>query len=320
MTDLMRDLGPLALGSRLKRLSDRMMKDVSRVYSANGVDFEPRWFPVYYLLIRSGNSVSVGELSRQTGFTHPAIVQILKDMSRKGIVNSCEGVEDRRQRFVSLSDRGKRMAPALERIWDDIRTAAADIAQASGVDLLAVISRMERALEERGVHERVTDLSKQRHLREVKIHDYRPAFRDLFRALNEEWLNKYFKLEPHDIEVLNDPDTFIIQPGGTILFAELDGEIVGTCALAPTAEPGVLELAKMAVTERAQGKQIGKKLGLAIIEQARKRDARALILESNSKLETAINLYLKLGFKHTPRPAPSDYERSDVYMRLDFLG
>lgn len=317
MHDLVKDLGPLALGSRLKRLSDRLMKDVGKIYETHQLDFEPRWFPVYYLLAKSGEPVSVGDIARQTGFTHPAIVQILKDMGRKGVINSDEGHDDRRQRFITLSDKGKRMVPALESIWDDVRAAAADLAQHSGVDLLAVVSRMERAIDERGVHERVRDARKQRQLRDVKIHEYRPAFKTLFRTLNEEWLTKFFKIEPHDVEMLNDPEGYILERGGAILFAELDGEIVGTCALIPLQESGVFELAKMAVTERAQGKQIGKKLGLAALDCARKLGAQAVILESSSTLETALNLYVRLGFRHAPRPHPSEYERSDVYMRIE---
>lgn len=317
MNDLIRDLGALALGSRLKRLSDRMMKDVGRVYEEHGLEFEPRWFPIYYQLVKTGSHVSVGELARISGFSHPAIVQILKDMTRKGVINSDEGADDRRQRFISLSDKGKRMAPELERIWEDVRTAAGDVAQTSGVDLLAVISRMERSLDERGVYDRVKEIRKQRLLREIKIHDYRPTFKDLFRTLNEEWLTKYFKIEPHDLEMLRDPEGFIIRPGGAIIFAEFEGEIVGTCALIPLAEKDEYELAKMAVTERAQGKQIGKKLALAAIDRAKKLGASALILESSSTLETALNLYERVGFRHAPRPAPSEYERSDVYMRME---
>ena len=42
----MRDLGGLALGSRLKRLSDRLYRGVARIYRELDVEMEPRWFPV----------------------------------------------------------------------------------------------------------------------------------------------------------------------------------------------------------------------------------------------------------------------------------
>ena len=48
MKNLIDELGELALGSRLKRLSDRVMKDGKALYARNNIDFEPTCFPVFY--------------------------------------------------------------------------------------------------------------------------------------------------------------------------------------------------------------------------------------------------------------------------------
>ena len=45
--DIIAELGELAFASRLKRLSDRLMRDVSRIYQQMDVDFEARWFSVH---------------------------------------------------------------------------------------------------------------------------------------------------------------------------------------------------------------------------------------------------------------------------------
>ncbi|MFC0184416.1 hypothetical protein ACFFJX_18555 [Pseudarcicella hirudinis] len=45
--DLISELGPLAFGSRLKRLSDMVMKGGQEVYRHYGVDFEPKWFTLF---------------------------------------------------------------------------------------------------------------------------------------------------------------------------------------------------------------------------------------------------------------------------------
>ena len=57
------------------------------------------------------------------------------------------------------------------------------------------------------------------------------------------------------------------------------------------------ELAKMGVKEIARGKQIGKKLGLAVINKARKLGGKKIVLESNKKLTPALTLYERLGFR-----------------------
>ncbi|RYY25293.1 MAG: MarR family transcriptional regulator, partial [Chitinophagaceae bacterium] len=48
----------------------------------------------------------------------------------------------------------------------------------------------------------------------------------------------------------------------------------------------------------------------------RELGARKVYLESNTKLEPAINLYYKLGFKKIAG-APSPYERCNIQMELE---
>lgn len=96
--------------------------------------------------------------------------------------------------------------------------------------------------------------------------------------------------------------------------AQWEGEIVGACALIKV-NRRVFELAKMAVSDRAQGKGIGYALGKACIDKAKELGIKKLELLSNTRLQPAISLYTKLGFKEVPLP-PTDYERADIKMEL----
>ena len=148
----------------------------------------------------------------------------------------------------------------------------------------------------------------------VEIFDYSSEYHDNFRQLNLEWIKKYFTVEESDQQSLDHPEEKILKPGGHIFMARYNGEIVGTCALLKM-EKRTYELAKMAVTERVRGKNIGWLLGRAIIKKARELGAESIFLESNTILEPAINLYFKLGFKKTVgRPSP--YERCNIQMEL----
>ena len=121
-------------------------------------------------------------------------------------------------------------------------------------------------------------------------------------------------MEEHDLEQLSNPEKYIIDKGGEILFAVYEEEVAGVCALIKTGECE-FELAKMAVAPQFQGKQIGYKLGHYAIETAKLLGAKRIWLESNRKLTPAIKLYIKLGFKEIPVTV-TPYVRADIRMEL----
>ncbi|MBP2617233.1 GNAT family N-acetyltransferase [Chryseobacterium jejuense] len=151
---------------------------------------------------------------------------------------------------------------------------------------------------------------------EVKIISYEPQYKEAFKALNEEWIKTFFVMESSDYKLLDHPEEEILDKGGYIAFALLNGEAVGTCALVKAHEdPLAFELSKMAVSPKAQGKKIGYLLGNTLVEKARELKAEKVFLETNSVLVPAIKLYEKLGFKHMPIINPG-YDRVDVQMEL----
>jgi len=153
---------------------------------------------------------------------------------------------------------------------------------------------------------------------EVKIVAYEPQYKEAFKALNEEWIKTFFVMEAGDYKLLDHPEEEILNKGGHIAFALLDGEVVGTCALVKTEDhPLTFELSKMAVSPKAQGKKLGYLLGNALVEKAKELNAGKVFLVTNSILVPAIKLYEKLGFIHTPI-GKAEYDRADVRMELIF--
>src|ERR1700689_2030565 len=133
----------------------------------------------------------------------------------------------------------------------------------------------------------------------VTIREFRSGDEVAFRTLNEEWIVRYFVLEPKDEASLANPQRTILDRGGRIFLAIRASQRVGCCALLALA-PGEFEVAKMAVTESSQGAGIGRRLLEKAITQARAAGARRLYLETNRKLAPAIRLYESLGFPHLP--------------------
>lgn len=149
----------------------------------------------------------------------------------------------------------------------------------------------------------------------MQIISYDPQYAKDFKDLNIEWLEKYFWVEPHDEEVLGKPGKYIIEPGGQIFLVKEGEHIVGTVALMKI-EDGIFELTKMAVTPVAQGKNIGQKLMVHTLDYAKQQGWKKLIIYSNRKLENAIHIYKKYGFREIPIEGNNPYARGDIKMEL----
>jgi putative acetyltransferase len=149
---------------------------------------------------------------------------------------------------------------------------------------------------------------------EIEIVSYQPEYRQAFERLNRNWIEKLFKIEARDEEILADPEGTILAKGGHIYFAKFGEEIVGCCAVVTNAE-GVFELVKMGVEEEYQGKQIGTKLVSACIDKARGAGGNTIVLETNSQLLPAIRIYEKLGFKKVEN-YQGHFARADYCMSL----
>ena len=315
--DLFRKLGSLAIASRLRRLTEWLYKDGFRIYQEQSLDFEPRWFPLFYLL-KESNEISVTRAAQALGFTHPAINQIAGEMSRRGFLQSTSDKKDKRKRLLRLTQKGRKALSSLEPVWRDFESAADDFLSEAGGDFLAIVGRLEDALKEKGMYERITQRIKKRQLLKVEIINYQPRFKKYFRSLNFEWLKEYFEVEEKDEILVSNPYEKIIKPGGFVLFARLDGKIVGTTALIRY-DKFTYELTKMAVKRSAQGQQVGRKLALSVIEKAKNSGARRIVLLTNPRLTAAYNLYRSLGFIELSgdQPWATPYRRGGIPMSLD---
>lgn len=306
--------GWITLGSTMKRATDRLYAAVDGIYRADGLAFQAAWYPVFQALRDPAAlaGLAVSEVAARIGQSHVAVSHVSKKLEAAGWVASAEG-EDRRRRVLTLTRRGRALAARLRDLWIALDMVLAERLGTAQCDLLGALAELESELDAGELADEVLSRARMSRTQSVQFESFAPQWADAFAALNFEWLEAHFEVEPHDREVLEDPDTHVIGPGGEILFALLHGEVVGTCALIQT-EPSVFELSKMAVTEPCQGLGLGRLLMHRALERFAALGAERLFLESHHSLKPAIALYESCGFRHTPRPAPSVYARADVYM------
>jgi len=141
-------LRELALGSRLKALSDQFYTAVDEVYRACGAGIESRWFPVMRYL-RDVGPTTVTDMALAIGQTHSAVSQLADRLVEAGMVVRRRDPHDGRRSVLALTDAGERALGALGPVWLAIRRGMAESLGPHGMTMLAAIDDCEQALRER---------------------------------------------------------------------------------------------------------------------------------------------------------------------------
>jgi DNA-binding MarR family transcriptional regulator len=83
--DVLAEFGPVFLGSRLKRLAERMQTDAAAIIRAAGLPIQPGQFPLLAALDRLG-PLSVGHAVEALGVSQPAVTRNLAGLVTLGLV------------------------------------------------------------------------------------------------------------------------------------------------------------------------------------------------------------------------------------------
>lgn len=156
--DVVKELGHLSLGTRLKRIGETLQAQTQAVLAAHGFEQPAAHFPLLAALDRLG-PLSVGDLSQAVGVSQPVITRSLRGLEDDGLVQSATSAEDRRVRRVGLSRKGRGLVKRAQgEAWPAIEAAVAQACAGLKGDLLAQLASLEAALAERPLHFRAQEL------------------------------------------------------------------------------------------------------------------------------------------------------------------
>ena len=151
--DLIAELGALALGSRMKRLSNELLKDVDNIYKYAGVDFQSQWFTTFTL--SSGKESPQLQRSRNLFLSRMLqLIKYAKHFLKKSLLKKRKIPKDERRRLVKLSGKGLKLAKELEPTWKAIQDAVSEVILESKFDILGAILKFEDSIVEKRVSER----------------------------------------------------------------------------------------------------------------------------------------------------------------------
>ena len=150
--NIINQAGTLAISTRLQRLSDQLRKDGLLIYKANGIDFEPKWFPVVYSLHRRP-VLSVVEIATEIGYSHPSTISLLKELEKQKLIRSGRDKTDERKRLLRLTDKGKALVTQMEPVWKIMTAAITELTDTTN-NLMQAIDEVETQMKRQSFFER----------------------------------------------------------------------------------------------------------------------------------------------------------------------
>ncbi len=154
--NVINESGILAISTRLQRLADQIRKEGFQVYKANGINFEPKWFPVIYTLHHKP-VLSVVELAAEIGYSHPSTITLLKELEKEKLIRSKKDKHDERKRLLMLSDKGKKLVEQMQPVWLIIINAITELIDTQN-NLMKAIEEVEQQMEDKSFFERAKAL------------------------------------------------------------------------------------------------------------------------------------------------------------------
>ena len=146
--DVVRSLGYLCLGTRMKRIGERLQAETQRIMDTLDVPVQAGQYPLLGAVDRLG-PLTVGELAEAIGVTQPGATRAAGQLVKAGLLDMRSGRDDQRMRILSLTASGQKLVDDAKRdVWPHIEAAVADLCGELSGPLLDQLAGVEDGLAE----------------------------------------------------------------------------------------------------------------------------------------------------------------------------
>lgn len=286
------------LGSRLRRLSERLLSDVAQIYRSAGIDFEAPWFPLFYLLKHKG-AISVTDLAREVEITHSGASQMVTLLEKKGLVRCDADPSDKRIRIVSFTQKGEERLAQVQPVWKALSAATQGLLaeREHSAALLSAFDELEAGLDERGLHSRtMEDLEKRLLLERLELLPYDADHDSAFRDLVLGWLRENPVHHIEDTCFLNETEAMIQRNDLHVLLAGLEKRIVGT-VVAQRCDASVTRIVLLAVLPAFRNMGLESQLMKQVLADLQLQGVTRVDHLLSSQNSDSIGIFQKEGFQ-----------------------
>jgi len=160
--DVIRHLGYLALGTRLKRLGERMQAHTQRILDDEALVIQTGQLPFLAAIDRLGPS-TIGKLAEALGVSQPGATRTLAQLAEDGWVAITTAPDDQRRRSVVLAAKGQHLIDTAKReLWPVIEAAVRALCGDLSGSLLDQLGAIEDGLTAEPLDQRAAAIRKRR--------------------------------------------------------------------------------------------------------------------------------------------------------------
>ena len=159
--DLVRNYGYLTLGSRFKRIGERLQADVQRLTAARGFELHGSLWTMLFA-VDLNEPVAVGELAQSLGIAQPGVTRALAQLETRGLVRPLKSETDQRVKRVALTAKGRKLVDHAKReLWPPVAQAVADICDGLEGPILSQLDQIEDELKRLPLDQRAAQYGKE---------------------------------------------------------------------------------------------------------------------------------------------------------------
>ncbi|HRH47650.1 MAG TPA: MarR family transcriptional regulator [Panacibacter sp.] len=147
------ELAELAIGARMKRLYESLSRDVMKIYADHHLNFETKYFTLFYLISKRGE-IGIMDIAEELSLSHPGVINLAKELEKKGYIESFKPPGDNRKRSLRLSKKGLKALPEFELVWNKIYKTNKLLFAKQQHHLLKALEETEALLEKESYYKR----------------------------------------------------------------------------------------------------------------------------------------------------------------------
>lgn len=145
----------VALGKRLRQLSEMTDRDARRLYQSQDIAFEQRWFGVLNQLVLNG-PMSVGDLAKALGITHASVSETRRSLIKEALICAEADPFDSRRRVLKLTSKGRRQLNKMEPIFRALEETSEEL-NLEANNVIAALDGLLSALDRESLFERASN-------------------------------------------------------------------------------------------------------------------------------------------------------------------